>query len=583
MSKSQTPERRRELPPSETSPLLTNAANRSNSYHHGDGDNDITPSTPPNNENGHVTEMPPMSRLVPILATIWVPVFVASLDGTVVATLVGSISSSFEAAEQASWLGTSYLLSLCCFNPLVGRLADVFGRRVTLLVSIALFTAGTLGCGAAPSFQWFLIARVVAGAGGGGLTTTGNIIMSDIIPLRNRGLMQGATNILFGLGSGLGGPVGGFCNDLIGWRNAFYIQVPFLAIAFLLAIKYIHDRDASSNGNGNGNNADISLSIRTKLRRIDFSGSFTLVGCVAFILIPLSLVSGDDYSFSNPLVYGLLLAGILSGLAFVLIQLKLASHPVLPMRLLSHNTGIGVAISNFSLSVTSFATLYTFPLYFQAVRLESASQAGLHLIPYSVALSISSVTAGIYMRQTGRFKKYNAIMSSMQLVSAIFFYTLTPHTPEWATYLAIVPMGVGGAGILTCTLIAIINAVPRSDIAVSTAMTYLFRSTGQVLGVSLSGTILQFGLKTELHRRIEDLDLIEQIRHSSTLIPKLPLEIREAASQAYYLSLRKVFLFLALVSIVTVASSCVIEDKVLPELTKASDDGREAQRRGERD
>lgn len=396
--------------------------------------------------------------------------------------------------------------------------------------------------------------------------------MSDIIPLRNRGLMQGVTNIIFGLGSGLGGPVGGFCNDLIGWRNAFYIQVPFLATALVLAIRYIHDRSAAE--------ADSStLSVKTKLRRIDFSGSFTLVGCVALILIPLSLVSGADHSFKDPLVFGLLTTGVVSGLAFVFIELKVASHPVLPMRLLSHNTGIGVAVSNFSLSVTSFATLYTFPLYFQAVRLETASQAGLHLIPYSVALSISSVAAGFYMRQTGRFKKYNSVMSSMQLVSAVLFYLLGPQTAEWVTFLVIVPMGVGGAGILTCTLIAIINAVPRSDIAVSTAMTYLFRSTGQVLGVSLSGTILQFTLKRELHKRISDPKLIDKIRHSSALIPKLPPPLREAAAQSYYLSLRNVFLFISVVSLLTVGSSLIIEDKALPELTQSRQGDAEAQER----
>jgi hypothetical protein len=63
---------------------------------------------------------PPLRVLLPLLFTIWVPVFAASLDGTVVATLVGSIASDFEASEQAAWLGSSYLLSVCCFTPIYG-------------------------------------------------------------------------------------------------------------------------------------------------------------------------------------------------------------------------------------------------------------------------------------------------------------------------------------------------------------------------------------------------------------------------------------------------------------------------------
>lgn len=135
--------------------------------------------------------MPPRSVYIPILTSIWTAVFISSLDSTIVATLVGSIGSSFGASEQSSWIGASYLLSLCCFNPLMGRLSDVFGRRGVLLSCLCLFTLGTAGCGIAPSLEWFLVARVVAGAGGGGLTTTSNIIMTDLFPLRSRGLIQG--------------------------------------------------------------------------------------------------------------------------------------------------------------------------------------------------------------------------------------------------------------------------------------------------------------------------------------------------------------------------------------------------------
>lgn len=71
--------------------------------------------------------MPSLSRLGPICFAIWVPVFVASLDTTIVATLVGSISSSFNRSEQAAWLGSSYLLSVCCFTPIYGRLCDIMG------------------------------------------------------------------------------------------------------------------------------------------------------------------------------------------------------------------------------------------------------------------------------------------------------------------------------------------------------------------------------------------------------------------------------------------------------------------------
>lgn len=164
---------------------------------------------------------PPFRLVVVVCTAIWVPVLVASLDSTIVATLVGSVSSSFNKSEQSSWLGTSYLLSVCCFTPIYGRLCDIMGRKYAMLLALTFFSIGTLLCGLATSMEMLIAARALAGAGGGGLTTCTSTILSDIIPLRNRGLYQGLTNIIYGLGSGLGGPVGGVLNDTWGWRNAF--------------------------------------------------------------------------------------------------------------------------------------------------------------------------------------------------------------------------------------------------------------------------------------------------------------------------------------------------------------------------
>lgn len=178
-------------------------------------------STPRHGPRTDDVPMPPRRHLVSLCIAVWVPVLAVSLDSTIVATLVGSVSSSFNKSEQASWLGTSYLLSVCCFTPIYGRLCDVMGRRGAILLALITFAFGTLLCGLAPSMESLIAARILAGVGGGGLTTCTSTILSDVIPLRHRGLYQGLTNIVYGLGNGLGGPVGGILNDTLGWRNAF--------------------------------------------------------------------------------------------------------------------------------------------------------------------------------------------------------------------------------------------------------------------------------------------------------------------------------------------------------------------------
>lgn len=105
-------------------------------------------------------------------------------------------------------------------------------------------------------------------------------------------------------------------------------------------------------------------------------------------------------------------------------------------------------------SVSSFALLYTYPQYFQAVRLQSASQAGLHLIPNSVALSVSSVLAGLYMRWRGVYWRYNLAHAALMVLGSVMISCFTNKTPECLTYVAVIPLGFGISGVLTCTLIA---------------------------------------------------------------------------------------------------------------------------------
>jgi hypothetical protein len=116
----------------------------------------------------------------------------------------------------------------------------------------------------------------------------------------------------------------------------------------------------------------------------------------------------------------------------------------------------------------------------------------------------------------------------------------------------------------------LINSVPRADIAVATGMSYLFRTTGQVVGVSLSGALLQEVLKTELRKRITDEDLISTIRHQSSLIKTLPKHHQEAAIDSYEIALRYAFLF-GIASAVCTAICCFLMDnRKLPDVAKES-------------
>ncbi|KAH9844047.1 vacuolar amino acid permease [Rhodofomes roseus] len=532
---------------------------------------DCRPDSPcPADESGPTNPQEPESSAPPnkvsgtdlawVLAGLWSAVFLGALDGTIVATLLAPIGSYFNESNRSSYIGTSYLLSVCCFTPLYGRLSDILGRKGAMLLALSLFGVGTFLCGLAPSMDGLIVARAIAGMGGGGVMTVSSIAVTDLIPLRQRGLYQGLTNILFGLGAGLGGPLGGFLNDTFGWRSAFLFQMPILLFSFVLVIVKVNIKLPEEIQ---------QQSLHTKIRRIDYLGSFTLVGTVGCLLLGFSLKSTEELGWSHPLIWGLLLASVIWCILFVLVETHWSPYPVMPMRLVKQRTPLFVSLACFFGSVAAFSALYNVPLYFSAVRLDSSTDAGLHLLPHSVAISTGSVFAGWYvvMRRTGKLYTLTLVSCFMTVIAASMLVFWNENTSWFHLWFDIVPQGLGMASVITTTLIAMIASVVKEDLAVATGITYLFRTTGQVLGVSLSGALLQAILTRKLRERITGpgaIEIIEQIRHSTSMIPQLEPHLRQAAVDSYADALRIVFICQAVANLLCFLCCIPIQENSLP-------------------
>lgn len=157
-------------------------------------------------------------------------VFLYGFDGTITAATYAVISSEFDATNTASWLTTSYLITSTAFQPLYGRVSDIFGRRICFFISTITFAIGCLGCGLANDIILLNCMRALAGFGGGGLMTMATIVNSDMIPFRKRGMYQAMQNGIFGFGAICGASFGGSIADTIGWRWCFILVGIFLSI-----------------------------------------------------------------------------------------------------------------------------------------------------------------------------------------------------------------------------------------------------------------------------------------------------------------------------------------------------------------
>ncbi|CAA7260995.1 unnamed protein product [Cyclocybe aegerita] len=489
-----------------------------------------------------------------ILAGIWLAQFLSALNLTLVPTMLPEISSEFRKSNEASWVGTSYLLATCTFTPLYGRLSNVMGRNGANQSAVLFALFGILSCGLSNSMQMLVISRFISGMGGGGIFTTSSIITSDMYTMRSRGFVQSIGGIFYGLGMGLGGPVGGLITDWLGWRWAFLIQIPLFVLSWVLTtynLTYVIP------GTGRGT--------KEVLKRIDYGGSFSLLGAVGLLLVFLSVRFNEGLEWSERTVWMSLLGSIFFAILFIVIEIYVAVEPVLPPYLLTQKVPVLVGFSNALVAVCNLSVTYYFPTWFQTVMLSSASTAGLHLLPNSICISSGSFFAGWTMKRYGCYKSLNMIFGILPFCAAVLMTQMKETSNSAHLWLTIMPLGFGNAIVLQTMFIALVSHLPESQMAVGTGFAQLLRGLGQVGGLALASAVFQSRLNTELHKSFPNgsEELIMKIRHSVRLVGSLPPDTQRLARDAYAASLKSVFILAASASILAYLARLPIPDKRL--------------------
>jgi MFS family permease len=396
------------------------------------------------------------AKLALIMGTTWLGVILGAIDSTIIATLSAPIASEFKSLSLMSWLATAYLISNAACQPISGRLTDIFGRGPGLVFSNIVFALGNLICGLARDEKSMILGRVVAGIGGGGLMSISTFLGSDLIPLRNRGVVQGIGNICYGSGAMLGGVFGGLINDhtKLGWRLAFLIQVPpvllsAVAVHFLVKVPP-------------------KQSDKSFLARIDFLGVFLTSSFLVLLLLGLNS-GGNQVPWTHPLPLTTLPLSALAFAGFLWWESR-ARQPIIPVRLLMTRTVLAACFTNLLATMVVLTLIFYVPMYLQVLGV-SATNAGLRILPSPIGVSISSILAGYIMKRTGRFVTLG-VASLIVVITGIVFLTLMGREASvWLSSAAFFFVGGGYGAMLTVTLLACIAAVDHSQQAVVTSAT----------------------------------------------------------------------------------------------------------------
>ncbi|KAI9848942.1 MAG: hypothetical protein M1838_000322 [Thelocarpon superellum] len=496
-------------------------------------------------ENGPAEEQPVESRnyegdpemqkrMKYMFPAFGVGVLLVAADQTLIVSSYGKVGSDLKALNLTSWIATGYLLTMTAFQPLYGKLSDIFGRKPALLFAYSVFGIGTLCCGVSRTMNELIASRALAGIGGGGMTTVVSILLSDIVALRDRGTWQGYINIIFALGAGAGAPLGGILADTVGWRWAFLGQVPLCLLAITVTCFALRLP------------AQDKADWKTKVRRVDFLGAVILVAAVFGLLVGLD--RGSNESWKMPLAIAALSVSLVLFAAFVLVEVKVAAEPFAPGRIIFDRSLFASYLCNFFAFGGYMGVLFYIPLYYQAVEGLSASAAGVRLIPAVVSGVSGSLFGGIYMKITGKYY-WLTVLGYTAVPFGALAILLSAGLIVQSTLgicVGLVICGFGNGIGVTSSLIALLSNTSTEDQAVATACSYLFRSLGSVVGLSLSATVVQQYLRAHLRAALENGkaadEIVRRVRESLDYINTLEPAIRDVVRVCYGEATRAGFL-----------------------------------------
>ncbi|KAI0343447.1 MFS general substrate transporter [Trametopsis cervina] len=444
--------------------------------------------------------------------------FLSALEFTVVSSALPTIIHDLNGTEF-SWIPSAYSLASTALLPASGGFAQIFGRRATILASLAMFALGSALCGAAKTSNWLIAARTVQGAGGGGILSLGSIIVSDMVTLQERGTYNGFIGMTWALASGIGPVIGGALASSGQWRWIFYLNLPICGVAAALVIVFLDLPTPPG-------------SLKNKLRRVDWIGNAIIIASSSSCLLALTW-GGVTFPWVSvhvllPLILGLLGSGI-----FLIYEALVAKEPIVPYSLFKNRTSLGGYIQTFIVPMITIPMIYFVPVYFQACKGASPLRSGVLSLNLCLSLAPGLLATGISIARSHRYRPQIWAGWILQIVSAGAMTTVHADTPV-SHAVGLPTVGAVGSGILYAgTYFPVLAPLPVTDNAHALAFFSFCRSLAGAWGISIGTSILQ----TQLGQRLPAEFMAkfpEGVSAAYAIIPLIPTLEEETRNQVRF-------------------------------------------------
>ncbi|OCB91721.1 MFS general substrate transporter [Sanghuangporus baumii] len=473
----------------------------------------------------------PTTKSVFLCAALALVIFTVSLEDTIVATAVPTITTVFNSTDDVGW-------------QVIHPFLHTYASRDPLPV-------GSIVCAAASSSAMLIVGRAIAGIGASGLFSGGMTIMGLSVPLKRLPIYIAVLASMYGIASVVGPILGGALTDRLSWRWCFWINLPFGGVALaVVAIFFRSSRRELA-----------SIPFKTKVQKVDIPGAVLFVGAIVCLLLALQQ-GGTTFPWRSPKIWGLFLGFGLLIIAFVGVEYIRGNEATLPPRILRQRTVLAGSIYTILLSMAFFTHIFFLPFYFQAIKGVSAQESGIRSIPYLVSVSIAAVTSGTIITKIGYYCPFMWIGAAIFTVGSGLLSALqvSSSTGVWIGYQIVAGFGFGLG--MQVPFLAVQAVLDTSDMPTGNA-TILFCSTlGGSMSISIAQTIFSNILLRQIPKHTHGLDAALIVSSGATALRQVvPADQLQGVLEAYIYALQRVFILPIVVNALAFMVSFFVEWK----------------------